>query len=245
MILLSTLKKALRISTQKILVEKYSTWDYQRDYFVSALKPTLAIDAGANTGQWATKFLQKFQIPVISYEPGPRCHETLFEKAQLNTLWKIRHVALGDENSLIDFHQWDIEGGSSSLKKLTSEGEKFTGWTNKMTKEVIVQSIKLDDEEAIKGASRVWLKVDVQGYETPLLKGASDTLKRAVAVEIEVPLYQIYQGSGTFAEINELMQHHEFVLVSISTERWANPGAADCDALYIKRSEYERLKNLT
>ena len=32
--------------------------------------------------------------------------------------------------------------------------------------------------------NRVWLKVDVQGYETPLLKGASDTLERVVAVKI-------------------------------------------------------------
>jgi hypothetical protein len=41
---------------------------------------------------------------------------------------------------------------------------------------------------------RVWLKVDTQGYEAEVFKGATDLLPRISALECELSLVPLYDG---------------------------------------------------
>lgn len=48
---------------------------------------------------------------------------------------------------------------------------------------------------------RPYLKIDTQGYEREVLLGASETLNRTVAVEIELGLTEMYNGQALLPEV--------------------------------------------
>ena len=59
------------------------------------------------------------------------------------------------------------------------------------------------------------LKVDTQGSEMMVLKGAGQTLKSVLLAEIEVSFFQRYQDQPLFAEIEAHMAAHGFELIDL------------------------------
>ena len=59
---------------------------------------------------------------------------------------------------------------------------------------------RLDDvvQDYRKLGSRPFLKIDTQGYERKVLKGAEKTLNEVCGVEIELSLFPLYEGEETY-----------------------------------------------
>ena len=55
--------------------------------------------------------------------------------------------------------------------------------------------------EVLGGAQRIFLKLDVQGYERQVLEGATDCLDRVVAIDCELSLIELYVGQPLFREM--------------------------------------------
>ena len=70
---------------------------------------------------------------------------------------------------------------------------------------------------------------DIQGAELMALKGASDSLKYAKAIYLEVNVDEVYKGCAKMSEIDEYLSKYDFVrvLTCITQHGWG-------DALYIK-----------
>jgi len=70
---------------------------------------------------------------------------------------------------------------------------------------------------------------DIQGAELMALKGASDSIKYAKAIYLEVNVDEVYKGCAKMSEIDEYLSKHGFVrvLTCITPHGWG-------DALYIK-----------
>jgi hypothetical protein len=68
-------------------------------------------------------------------------------------------------------------------------------------------------DELIRSDDRVAVKLDVQGYEAEVIKGADRTLTRTKLVEAELSLVPLYEGQSTICEIVELLQANGFDLV--------------------------------
>ncbi len=62
-----------------------------------------------------------------------------------------------------------------------------------------VRTLRLDAiaGELLAADLRVWLKLDVQGHEARVLRGAAATLARVDAVELELPVSPQYEGHGS------------------------------------------------
>jgi hypothetical protein len=62
---------------------------------------------------------------------------------------------------------------------------------------------RLDDvaPDVVRPGERVWLKVDTQGFELPVLRGAERTLERVEVVETELSLVELYEGQALFGEM--------------------------------------------
>jgi hypothetical protein len=59
------------------------------------------------------------------------------------------------------------------------------------------------------------IKIDTQGYELQVLKGASGLLHRVVAMQLELSLVALYEGAPTFSEMLSYMQSIGFEIFNI------------------------------
>ena len=241
LVLIKKVLKAFEFSA----VPQSQTYDFQWRETLEFFKIDLAIDVGANTGQFFMRYRDAgFRGPVHSFEPDPRALSELNNSHSLrdDPEWIIHPFALGDVESEAEFYQWSVEGGSSSLKRISEEGQDFTRVHQASLETISVPVRKLegvlaasdlDDKNAL-------LKIDVQGFEIEVLRGiGSDLLKRFAVIDIEIPLYGVYQDGGNFVEIFSLLTDSGFVPYSIQSERWRGGGygVADCDVLLVHKSK--------
>ncbi len=66
----------------------------------------------------------------------------------------------------------------------------------------------------VRERNRLYLKIDVQGYERNVLLGAAETLKRVDVVEVEVSTIALYDGSILYAELISWLDRFGFHLIS-------------------------------
>eukprot|EP00928_Gymnodinium_smaydae_P016841 TRINITY_DN16374_c0_g1_i1.p1 TRINITY_DN16374_c0_g1~~TRINITY_DN16374_c0_g1_i1.p1 ORF type:complete len:418 (-),score=50.09 TRINITY_DN16374_c0_g1_i1:32-1135(-) len=76
----------------------------------------------------------------------------------------------------------------------------------------VMQTKRLDDLLSEMPEERIdYLKLDVQGYELAVLKGAEKALKDVLVVHTEVEFVEMYEGQPLFAEVDQFMRKAGFV----------------------------------
>ena len=135
------------------------------DYLKPFLSGTrVALDIGARWGEWTRMLHPDFQ-QVFCFEPIPKRNAFINENCVTDNI-VLYSCCLGDKEEAVDMH-----GGCIFDKKL--EGiEKTAIHKNKMS---VQKSIKLDDLH-ITGVD--FIKIDVEGYELPVIKGGINTIKK-------------------------------------------------------------------
>ncbi|MBL8763548.1 MAG: FkbM family methyltransferase [Phycisphaerae bacterium] len=73
-----------------------------------------------------------------------------------------------------------------------------------------VRTTRLDDIPDIDAID--FLKLDIQGGELDALRGAARHLQRAVVIETEVEFVPLYEGQPLFAELDQELRRHGFLL---------------------------------
>lgn len=141
---------------------------------VSHIKPEVAIDVGAHLGSF-TFLLARYARVVVAVEPDPRAAGTLASNISANGL---RNVIV-----------FPYACSSSDGKELGFKLER--GVTSRVVQsggDVAVKSITVDAiVEALRLERVGFLKVDVEGHELEVLRGAQNTLRRhrpALLVEL-------------------------------------------------------------
>jgi hypothetical protein len=78
----------------------------------------------------------------------------------------------------------------------------------------------LDDlrTEFVRRDDRLYLKLDVQGYEAQAIAGAGETLSQVVVVEAEVSLVDLYEGQSLMSDFIALMRAHDFFPLHLAPE---------------------------
>ena len=87
----------------------------------------------------------------------------------------------------------------------TTEGSNF-----EVVSEDYVQTTKLDAVCEIEACD--YLKIDVQGAELDVLKGAEETLKDCFIVEVEVEFVPLYENQPLFGDIDKFLRDRGFYL---------------------------------
>ena len=177
---------------------------------------TAVLDVGASTGGFASHLFDAgFDGRVISFEPLTRSHSELLRAARGNTRWIVAPpVALGSEQGTSTINI-SANVGSSSLLPMLSANLAAAPSSACVGKEM-VQVTTLDDvaSDFIAGDDIVFIKIDVQGFESEVIKGARRTLARAAGVHIELSFVPLYEGQSLF---RDTWDH----LSSLGFEPWA------------------------
>ena len=217
-----------------------STFSSQRDEVMRVLEIDLALDVGANIGQWALGVRRGgYTGEIISFEPDPRAIKVLKQASKSDSNWGIFEFAVGAREEELILHQFhNMEEGMSSLKKPlpNTETGQVIVQENLEIEMITVPVRRLDQlvEHSTLANRNVHIKIDVQGFEKEVLDGAPNVLKICKSVEIEMPLVSAYEGVTQFLEISNFLIQSGFVTSTIQSERWNYPGAIDCDALFVR-----------
>lgn len=169
--------------------------DFIRHLRKLGLQPKTLIDVGVAQG--TPGLYQELEgAALYLVEPVPSCAPTLERLAQRFGA-KAFNVAAGAEDGTVTLNLHDTPSGSSIYKQI--EGAQLDG------REVKVPVRRLDTLIAGDLARPVMLKVDTQGHEIDVLKGASGLLGQLDVVILECSLHQFRSGAPEIGELVRFM----------------------------------------
>jgi FkbM family methyltransferase len=184
-----------------------------RQYFVDSLTPSehdVVVDVGANMGDLGG-FYEGSGIQYIALEPSPRVHAALSRSFPRHT---ILPYAAGSERGEIPFFLADNKGDSSVI-------EPHGGYSDI----AIVSQVPLDELDAITSQREIFLlKIEAEGFEPEVLKGASETLRKTKYVALDGGRERGPDQLSTIEECTNLLMKAGFQLVQLNLNE--RPGVA-------------------
>ena len=61
------------------------------------------------------------------------------------------------------------------------------------------------------GKKNIYLKIDTQGYEYPILLGSGNLLKRIKLIQLELSLQKLYEGQESWGKILKYLEKFEYI----------------------------------
>lgn len=198
-------------------------------YFVTADEPVL-FDVGGNIGQTVEKFRAQFPCGrIFSFEPGP----TAF--AQLQRAWgrspgvSLWPCAVGAAAGKATFPEHIATDMSSFLPM----GPECSG---QIAQTVNVDVVRLDDFVREQGIDHVdILKIDTQGFELEVFKGAGDLLQagKVGMIYFELTLMELYRGLPRIDVLFQYLLDRNYRLVLIDNMHYQDGILSWMDALFV------------
>jgi FkbM family methyltransferase len=176
----------------------------------------LVLDVGANTGQYA-KGLRKagYGGRIVSFEPLSTAFARLARSAARDPAWEAVHLGLGGRNHETTLH---VSGDSqaSSLREMLPLHREVASYFSYVGEErVSIRKLDTIWDEHVSARSRVYLKLDTQGFEKEVLDGAARSFPRVQAVQLEMSIEPLYEGTPLLPDMIRLMNRKGFTLMSV------------------------------
>jgi FkbM family methyltransferase len=204
-----------------ILLRKYNaatSEELRRIKLLQHYKVDLVFDIGANKGQYATGIIDAgYNGKIVSFEPLSSVYSIIENESKKYKNWELAtRCAIGAKKEEIEIN---ISANSVSSTLLTMLDSHIEGAPeSKIIGKEKVQVYPLDEIALnyIATAKNIFLKIDVQGFEQEVLKGASNLLKQAKGIEMEISLIPLYENQQwLLPQVLEFMNQNGFTAVSI------------------------------
>ena len=194
------------------------------------------VDVGANVGQWSSMLLNLVTPErLIVIEPIPEAFAALQKKFGDNPQVELQNLAIGEREGVETLKiTRDTTGASLLQPREEMRAVIGSNWT--IASEVQVRMTTLD--RLLVDLSEVsLLKIDVQGYEKPVLAGAKQTLTKTKFLLIELNFMPQYEGGSWLGDVHEtLTRDFGFFLANASAPQVLNGRASMVDGLYVNPS---------
>ena len=155
-------------------------------------------DVGANRGQYG-KWLRNlgFRGLIVSFEPNPAAFEELQRHASSD--WLCLPYALGTETGEFPFNVMADDVFSSFLRP--SDAVEYSA-ENTVVGTVSARVKRLDEVYLELGSkfARPFLKLDTQGFDLAVIRGAGEIISQFRGMVSEVAIKRLYADSPTFEE---------------------------------------------
>jgi FkbM family methyltransferase len=165
----------------------------------------LILDVGANTGQFASYvFGLGYAGRIVSFEPLPAAHAALLATSRANPRWEIaERCCLGEREGEALIHVSENSISSSILPILPEHLaiSREAGYVG--VEKAPMHPLDAMAPRYLEDSRAALLKIDVQGYEEQVLRGASETLRRTRGLQVELSLRPVYDGQTLFLPMLE------------------------------------------
>jgi FkbM family methyltransferase len=201
----------------------------------------LIFDVGANTGQFGKELRRQvgFAGRIVSFEPMKAAHERLTAEARNDPLWDVApRAAIGAQEGTVTINVARNSVSSSVLPMLETHVRAAPD-----SRYTDAETVRLATLDALTPGyfgqeSVAFLKVDTQGYESEVLKGAPRTLARVTGVQLELSLVPLYTGQRLMPDLLEFMRDAGFDLWAV-TPAFTDPHSGrllQVDAAFFRRA---------
>lgn len=194
-----------------------------RNRWMQDLNVNLVLDVGANVGQYASDIRHwGYSNKIISFEPLSSAFSSLQQTANASPSWTALHTAVGNAPGSVTINV----AANSTSSSILGMGDRHcrAAPESKYVSQQTISVITLDSllGTTVQPHDRVWLKIDVQGYERHVLEGALQLLPQVVGLECELSLVSLYNDEPLMDEMLHYISTLGFAL-SMTTEAFYDP----------------------
>jgi FkbM family methyltransferase len=173
-------------------------------------------DVGANEGQYARMLRRLGYLGnIVSFEPVPKLAARLRQAAAHEKNWFIEELALDEHVRDAGFNVMASHQFSSLAAPSHAATDLFAN-ANVVSETIAVKTARLEDVMARYAAklsfARPFLKMDTQGNDLAVARGAGSSLQKFVALQSELAIKPIYDKQANYRESIDFYEAAGFVL---------------------------------
>lgn len=173
------------------ILENGSWEDHVKESLQKHLKSdSIFVDVGANIGitsLYAARNITSPEGKIYCFEPAPKTFELLHYNVELNGMLDkivIENKAVSDSSGIINFEYFSSHAGMSGIKVMDERLSKFKG--KKESLEVLSTTL---DEYFLENTKIDLIKIDVEGFEMPVIKGSKKIIKNNPKIKLIIEYY--------------------------------------------------------
>lgn len=212
-------------------IDRYVELGYLK-LLLDTLEINCVLDVGANRGQFSRELRAiGYTGDIISFEPIPREFEFMSRQFEGDGRWRGHQMALGAENTTMTIHIPKLSVMSSLLDSVQKEPGMESA-------EVEVRRLDglLAEVTAHVASPRIFLKMDTQGYDLQVLKGAGDKVSSFLGMQSELSVVPLYENMPHYTEALQTYEAAGFELYNLSVvNRVADGGLLELNCFMKRR----------
>jgi len=180
----------------------------------SYCRDKICIDIGANTGGMTDSMIHNGAVKVYSFEAGHKMCDSLREKFKDNMNVLVEEYAVSDEQSVLENVTWInawLLGTPENTGLPVSPGACDIEGYNLVS----IPTISIDHYFKNTNEKIGFMKIDVDGYEVKVLRGAFNTImKDRPIIMIELSYYFDKVQGSSVSEFFELIQKMNYNFIT-------------------------------
>lgn len=179
---------------------------------LSTLEIDCVLDVGANKGQYAKELRSiGYNGLIVSFEPLRKEFKILKDLFRGDDQWIGFNIALGSvtETKVITIPKLSV---MSSLLDPIVEDTIF----QKENVEVVRLDELVGSIHKIKESSRIFLKMDTQGFDLEVFRGSSGCLNRIHGIQSELSIFPLYKDMPHYTDSLSFYESNGFELYNFS-----------------------------
>jgi FkbM family methyltransferase len=192
--------------------------------------PDTILDIGAHVGSWTNDMRRIYsECNYVLFDGFPYPELRRFDN---DSKVVVKNVILNEKPGKVEWYE-NISTGDSIFKEKTHHYENCLP----STRFAYDLDTVISEFELCKNVENVFVKIDCQGGEIPILKGASAILKKTDFILLEIPLFGQYnEGVASFSDHIVFMDSIGFAIYDLIDNHYINGFNMQVDALFINKN---------
>lgn len=204
---------------------------------LSSLGVDCVLDVGAFTGTYG-RMLRDFGYSgrIVSFEPASENFDALSCEAAGDSAWEVRRTGVGSAPGTLDLLLTGSAGCNSFLEpNAFAMSELPRMFCRKGVETVQVTTVDEVFADATRGANAVFIKVDTQGYDLEVIRGAAASLPQVAAIQVELALQRTYESQPGYLEMLAEIATFGFAPAQLAATYSDSRGRiAECDCVLVR-----------
>jgi FkbM family methyltransferase len=196
---------------------------------------SLVLDVGANIGQYGRRLRYGgYEGRIVSFEPVSEAYAELSRHAAADPAWESRRLALAEDDG---WRQINVarKSSRSSMLEIYEHHVEIAPESAYAGKETVpTASLASVWGDVVREGERVFLKMDVQGFELQVLRGAEAVIDRLHGIQSELSLVPLYAGAASWREIVDWIEGRGFEIAGIEPAFVDRGRALQVDCIFLR-----------